>query len=271
MTFDDSTSSSEMDFVISSEMPTGYIPRDYEEFPEFCFFKPYEGPVYPRRDWVELIELQRARYKTSPLLVHQHNKIEPMNQGAFGYCWMYSIIGAVLNRYAAQGIDPVPNLSAHAVAAMHKEYRNEGGFCIEAAHALQKLGAPTSEVWPGYSMDKRLEENRAVVESRKLHRLVDFQEHARERVFEETMSAMICPVNPSPVAVAFSWWRHAVAALAGTYRKRGRRIEFGIEFVNSYGDKWNGRRRGYGTVWGTKAIPFEAVTVRAVSAVSEEK
>ena len=266
MTFE---SSSEYDFEISSDDPTGYVPRDYEEFPEFCFFKPYEGPVYPRRDWVELIELQRARYKTSPLLVHQYNKIEPMNQGAFGYCWMYSIIGAVLNRYASQGIDPVPSLSAHAVAAMHKNYRNEGGFCIEAAHALQKLGAPTSDVWPGYSMDKRLEENRAVVESRKLHRLVDFQEHARDRVFDETMSALICPVNPSPVAVAFSWWRHAVAALAGTYRKRGRRVEFGIEFVNSYGAKWNGRRRGFGTVWGSKAVPFESVTVRAVSAVAE--
>ena len=109
-----------------------------------------------------------------------------------------------------------------------------------------------------------------VVESRKLHRLVDFQEHTRERVFEETMSSIICPVNPSPSAVAFSWWNHAVGALAGNYRKRGRRVEFGFDFVNSYGKNWNGKRRGYGTVWGTKAIPFEAVTVRAVSAVSEE-
>ena len=259
----------EHDFEISDDHPTGYVPRDYDEFPEFSFFKPYEGPVYPRRDWVELIELQRNKYKTSPLLVHRYNKIEPMNQGAFGYCWMYSIIGAILNRYASQGIDPVPNLSAHAVAAMHKNYKNEGGFCIEAAHAVQKIGAPTADVWPGYSMDRTLEQKPKVAESRKLHRLVDFQEHARDQVFEETMSALICPINPSPVAVAFSWWRHAVAALAGTYRKRGRRVEFGIEFVNSYGPKWNGRRRGFGTVWGSKAVPFESVTVRAVSAVEE--
>ena len=270
MTFDDSTSSSEMDFVISSEMPTGYIPRDYEEFPEFCFFKPYEGPVYPRRDWVELIELQR-KYRTSPLEVHKKNKIEPGNQGAFGYCWQYAIISPVLNRYAAQGIDPVPRLSAHAVAAMGTAYRNRGGFCLEGARNVQKFGIPTLDVWPGYSMDRKLENDPDVVESRKLHRLVDFQEHTRERVFEETMSSIICPVNPSPSAVAFSWWNHAVGALAGNYRKRGRRVEFGFDFVNSYGKNWNGKRRGYGTVWGTKAIPFESVTVRAVSAVSEEK
>tara|TARA_Y100000361_G_scaffold36089_1_gene30569 strand:- start:26990 stop:27742 length:753 start_codon:yes stop_codon:yes gene_type:complete len=242
----------------------GYVPRDWQSYPEFCSHSQYSGKIYPRKDWVELIELQRKNL-TAPVHVHQYNKVPVLNQGRYGYCWMYGTVACILNRYAAQGIDPVPNLNAHATAAMGKRYRNQGGFGIEATKYIQKYGIPEFDVWPQFSNDRSLEKDPKVIESCKQHKLVDFEEMPRNS-FDSVMSCLICPVDPSPCTLAFDWWRHLVAGMYATYRGSGNNIEWGIGFVNSW-KNWGDN--GFGVVWNKKAVAFESVAVRSVKAVRE--
>jgi hypothetical protein len=243
----------------------GYVLRNWESNPEFCSYPQYTGRVYPRKDWVELIELQKKNM-TSPMHVHKYNKVPVLNQGKYGYCWMYGTVACILNRYAAQGIDPVPNLNAHATAAMGKRYRNQGGFGIEATKYIETYGIPTFDVWPEFSNFKPLQQEEKVKQSCSKHKLCVFEEMPKNN-FDEVMSALIDPIDPSPCTLAFDWWRHLVAGLQGLYRGSGRNVEYGLGFVNSWTEKWG--NKGYGEVWNSKAKPFEAIVVRSVKAVKE--
>lgn len=246
---------------------TGYEPRDYEQFPEGFAYSMYSGEIYPRSDWKELIELQKSN-ETRPLDVHKYNKVPVLNQGRYGYCWMYGCVNAVLNRYAAQGIDPVPDLNAHATAAMRKRYQNRGGFGVEAAEAIQKYGIPEYSVWPEFSNNRSLENDPDVRASCDKHKLVTFEELPREDIFDIVVSSIISPTDPSPCTLAYSHWRHLVCGLEVRYRGSGRSVEWGLGFVNSWGSKWGDG--GFGVLWGSKAVPFESVSVRSVKAVKED-
>lgn len=256
---------SDISWDANTDGTCGYSSRDWDLHPEFSCHNEYSGKLYPKSDWVELIELQ-SKNQSSPFHVHKGNKTKVLNQGRYGYCWMYGTVNCILNRYSAQGIDPAPDLNAHATAAMGKRYRNQGGFGAEATEFVAQFGIPEYDVWPEYSNDRSLETNPAVIESCKKHKLVTFEEAPRNS-FEAVVSALICPVDPCPVTLAFSWWRHLVAGLRPVYRGSGRSVEFGLEFVNSWGANWG--EGGYGKVWNQKAVPFEAVIVRAVKAVKE--
>lgn len=243
----------------------GYIPRDYRAVPEFSQYQEYTGKMYPKSDWVELIELQKEN-KTSPYDVHKHNKVPVLDQGRYGYCWMYGTVACVLNRYAAQGLDPVPALNAHGTAALVKNFRNQGGFGVEAAKGIQKFGIPEFKVWPKFSNDRSLQNKASVKANSKKHKLVTFEELPRN-AFEAVMSALICPIDPVPLTLAYSDWRHLVGGMRAVYRGSGRSLDFGIEFVNSWTERYG--EKGYGTRWGKKAVPFESVVVRSVKAREE--
>lgn len=243
----------------------GYIPRDYTAYPEFCAHPEYSGKVYPRSDWVELLELQKKN-ESSPYHVHKQNKIPILNQGRYGYCWMYGTVACILNRYATQGIDPVPNLNAHAPAAMGKNYRNKGGFGIESTRYIEKYGIPEMDVWPEFSNNKSLAKSSKVKKSCERHKLVTFEELPKNN-FDAVVSALLDPVDPCPVTLAYNWWRHLICGLIPVYRGSGRSREWGLQFVNSWGLKYGDQ--GFGKVWGKKAVPFESIAVRSVKVRSE--
>jgi len=239
----------------------GYVQRDWDAHPEFTMHAPYSGRVFPRKDWRELIELQNKN-ETSPWHVHTGNNIPVKSQGRYGYCWMWGVCNCVLNRYAAQGIDPVPNLNPHATAAMTKGYRNRGGYASEAAKGIEEYGIPTFDVWPEYSMDRSLESDANVKASAAKHKIVTFQEMPRDD-FDAVVSCLLDPVDPSPVAIALSWWRHLVAALQVVYKDG----EYGLKICNSWGESWGDK--GYGILWSEKAVPYESLAVRSVKATHE--
>jgi hypothetical protein len=256
---------SDISWDANTDAVCGYESRDWDLHPQFSSHEEYTGTVYPRKDWVELIELQKKN-RTSPMHIHKGNEIPILNQGRYGYCWMYGTVGCILNRYAVQGIDPVPNLNAHSTAAMGKRYRNQGGFGVEATGYIQQRGLATYDTWPEFSNDRSLETDPKVIADCKKHKLVTFEEMPRDS-FDAVMSCLIDPIDPSPCTLAFSWWRHLVAGLCGMYRGSGRSIEWGLGFANSWTEKWG--QKGYGTVWNSKAKPFESVAVRSVKAVKE--
>jgi len=238
----------------------GYIPRDYEEVPEFSAYREFTGPRVPRSEWKERIEYLNE-IKAQP--VHWHKKdVEILNQKSWGYCWMYGTVACVANAYAHQGTGD-PRFNAHAVAYRGKKGANRGGFGVEACRYIQDWGIPTKDSIPEYTKSTQWSEEASRDAAQ--HKLVDFEELGRDD-FDGVVSALIGP-DPCAVTLAFNWWGHLVAGV-GVARKGN---DYGLIIANSWGTNWSdgGESGGYGILWGRKAIPFESVAVRYVKAREE--
>ena len=148
---------------------------------------------------------------------------------------------------------------------MGKRYRNKGGYAVGpliSLHSMEYLSTQCGRSTATTVLWKVIRKCRVGQNTS-----WSLLEEAPRNSFSTVVSALLCPVDPCPATLAFSWWRHLVAGLRVVYRGSGRSVEFGLEFVNSWGTKWGDG--GYGTVWNQKAVPFESVIVRAVKAVKE--
>ena len=136
----------------------GLEQRDYRNEPVGSVFAGglMTGRPIPRERWPDLNRSQKSR-GNSPLVAHQYHQVPVLDQGTLKYCWAYAVVAGVMNRLAFQGIDPVPHLSATAVAAVGLDFQNRGGHCSKAVRMMQDQGGiPSIETWPNRSLDRTL-------------------------------------------------------------------------------------------------------------------
>jgi hypothetical protein len=238
----------------------GYVPRDYELFPEGSTLSFDSSKPIPKSEWKSRIDYLN---EIESMPIHWHRRLGQraiFNQRKSNYCWMYGTVAAVRNCYAVQGVGKV-KLNPYAVAYLGKKGRNQGGFGAEACRYIDQYGIPETTVLPEFS--KTLRWDRLVKASARQNKICDFQEIGQNN-FEGVVNCLIGD-DPAPCTVAFDWWRHLVCALGVTYDRQG---NFGLLIVNSWGSKWGagGESGGYGIIWGSKAVPFEAIAVRNVKA-----
>ncbi len=239
----------------------GYIDRDFSTNPLGSVLPICEAPVHSRDRWKDLMALQEER-KSSPFDFHQMNKVPILNQASLKYCWAFCITAGCMNRLAFSGInDPLPTLSATSLAAPIKNFRNVGGYVLEAAVAA-KNGIAESSVWPENRMRRSLSSDGSVRRSREMNTLSSFSE-LPSRDVDALVSVLIDEVNARPVAIALPWWRHAVLALRARFE--GNRIA--IDFANSYGPNWGDN--GFGTLYEGKAEAHEQIVIENMEARSE--
>lgn len=235
----------------------GYVDRDYQSFPEFSAYKEYSGGRIPSSQWAERIDHLNS-IGGQPYHWHQSvGRKAVYNQKSTPYCWMYGVCGAINNSLIRQGVGHV-DLNPFATAYLGKKGRFRGGFGIEACRYIQQWGVPEKDDIPEFQRSFRWSE--AAKQSARKHRLVSFEELPKNSM-ESVIDAIL--VERCPVSVAFSWWKHLVCCLG--VAKRGN--EFGLICLNSWGPNWGDN--GYTTLWGNKAIPFEAVAVRHVRSRDE--
>lgn len=247
----------------------GLRERDYAAEPVGSSIPAYGGAVFPRKHWPELIGIQESR-RASPLDVHKYNETPILDQGRLKYCWAFSTVAAVMNRYAFAGINsPVPHLSATAPAAQGKGFRNRGGHCSESCRYIDQFGIPTIEAWPEQDMDRDLVRSDAAIQSASRHHIIDFEDIGDD--LDAAISAMIDPAGASPCTFSLPWWRHAICGLKIRYRgPNPAKIEsYGLQFVNSYGDDWG--NSGYGTIWGNQIVGQEYIIVKQVKPRTESE
>jgi hypothetical protein len=246
----------------------GLIERDYLAEPVGAVCGAFDGDYVPRKEWPERIaELQEHQMR--PIDFHRFHKVPILNQGRTKYCWMYSLVAGVMNRLAFQGInDPVPHLSATAVAAVGMQYKNQGGYCAHGVKMIQDQGGiPTVDVWPTQKIDRNYADDPAVKQSRKEHQLTRFVDAGQD--LDAAISMMIGE-TPIPVTFSLPWWRHAVLGLEVIDTRQGDSESldrYGVRFVNSYGEVW--QQDGYGEFYGDRMKSWEHVGISHIKPTME--
>lgn len=241
----------------------GLLKRNYAEEPVGAVCGSYTGELASRDRWPERIARANER-RAFPIHFHKFYNVPILDQTKFRYCWMFSVVAGMMNRYAFQGInEPVPYLSATAAAATGTGYNNRGGYISDAVRMIQEQGGvPTVDVWPQEQMRARQAEQSDIEKSRKDNQLTEFIDFGRD--LDAAISAMTAE-TPIPCAFALPWWKHAVLGLEVIDTKQGRPESldrYGIRFVNSYGPTW--METGFGEFYGDKMQSWEIIGISHV-------
>jgi hypothetical protein len=234
----------------------GLVPRDYSDYPAEMFDPPSDMPLIPESEYDARVEEQERRAASLEHLCTW----SPKDQDGDGYCWGYSVTAAVEFLRVIAGM-PLVRLSAHAICAIIKRGRNEGGWCGLSAKFAREFGIPAEDLWPTHSRDLRHDtpEMRA---NAALHRVMEEWVDLTRNVYDQNLTLRqvdSCCLANIPMAWDFNWWGHSV--FGGRLVKveagsRGRRIR------NSWGN-WG--ENGWATLRGEKAIPNGAVALRVVT------
>jgi hypothetical protein len=242
------------DVIINGELKSrGYVPRDYEQYPEGAFAAPFTLPTIPRAEWKERIE-KRDREKAWP---KDHktrtNRFTSLDQDGTNYCWANGPVQAVHYVRAMQNHPHIP-LSPASVAAPIKGYRNVGGWGSEALRYIIEYGIAPQSLWPPNAIARRYNTDRVQVERLKF-RVLEWCE-LRNRDFDQLVSAIMYGF---PVAVGYNWWGHEVMACAVAQRGRD---EFVVDIDNSWGTSFG--TNGHAYLNESKATPDDAVVPMSI-------
>ena len=178
-----------------------------------------------------------------------------------GNCWAHSTTSAVMMLRAANNA-PYVGLSAFAVAAVIKGWRDEGGWGAQSLEFITSRGVPSEKFWPMRSMN-RANDNPQTWENAKLHRVsegwVDLgaAQYNRNLTFDQAMTCLLCRI---PVVTDLNWWSHSVCAIDPVEVEKG---SFGIRILNSWGDAWSDR--GMGVLSGSRAVMDGGAAPRVVT------
>lgn len=215
-----------------------------------------ESFLIPEADWEPMIkEMEDRKTRLSDLMLQAMMPVK--YQAQTNYCWFYGPTGAVEVLRLRAGYPHVP-LSAASGAAKIKNFRNVGGWGLEAISFLQDHGVVPESRWPNATISRSYDtpENWALAKRYRVEKWLEL----RPRNLKELMS---CLLRRIPVAVGYNWWRHEVYLVDpvwfnGKPGGRGR---------NSWGPNWpNPGADGYFTLQGSKLLPDDAVAPLYVTA-----
>lgn len=247
------------------EPPTGYakgaIPRDYKRYPVgyAACAAAFDLPLIPESEWeARLAEQKAKRAQLSDIRNTGLNgqRIPSTDQNARGYCWAHGPVSAMLLARAVAGM-PFADLSAYAIACIIKNYRDEGGWGIQAIEFMAERGCPTSEFWPQRSVSRE-NDNPATWENAKLHRQTEWMD------LEPRNKAQLvtCLLSNIPVCAGYNWWAHEICIMDLVSIN-----PFQVRIWNSWGDKWS--ENGTGILEGQKALGDGWEAIRVVTPSSE--
>lgn len=239
----------------------GAVPRDYSVQPTEMFAPPSEIKLIPRSEWEDRIrEKERLKTRISDILLagDKGKPIPSTDQNGHGYCWAYSTVGCV-QAIRAINNQPYVRLNPHAVAAIIKNGRDEGGWCGLSAQFLKEHGVPSFEFWPEHSRSLS-NDTREMRANAALHKVTEDWVDLTKQVYDRNLTfdqVASCLLSNIPVAGDFNWWGHSVLLCDLVLVESG---SFGIRSRNSWTDGWGDR--GFSVHRGQKAIPDGAVALR---------
>ena len=252
--------------IFPADFGRGYVERDYKQYPQDMFRAlPSEMQLIPQTEWSARIKEQT---ETKSSLAHIRDIsnygdfIPSMDQNGHGYCWAYSTGMCVQLLKAKQG-QPYTRLNPHAVAAIIKGGRDEGGWCGLSAKFLREVGIPTEAYWPKHSRSLQYDTPEMRTNAAKNRTTEDWAD-LTQAVYDQNLTfnqVATCLLLNIPVALDFNWWGHSVCGMRLVEVESN---SFGIEIINSWTDNWG--TRGTAILRGSKAIPNGAIALCVANA-----
>lgn len=275
----DDSSSADLEFP--STHARGLVPRDLSVDPPTMFAPP---DTMPDMTLTEIADRIKEQNKEESSLRHIRRRSGPngkhipsLDQNGQGYCWAYSVTASVMIARAAAGL-PYVRLSAHSVACVIKNFRDEGGWCGLSArfirgqdpnHPTKKGIVPVSH-WPEKSMSRSHDTESNWIEAAKYAINEDYVDLTRA-VYDQNLTkkqVLIQLVLNNPVVLDFNFWGHSVLGLWATLLANASQNltidDFGIGGLNSWTDGWGDL--GEFELRGAKSRPDGAVCTRTVIA-----
>lgn len=258
----DTDDPSHRDHLFPKHVSYGCIPRDYSVQPATIFAAPSDIKVIPESDWDAYYDEQEASKSSL-----EHNFLpgsQPafvnLDQDGFGYCWAHSTTQAMMLTRLYMGLDKV-RLSAFAVAAKIKGFKDEGGWGALSAKFATDTGIPSCDVWPEQAMDRKLDNAATWADAAKNKITTQYVDLTRD-VYDQNLTKQqlaTCLFLNMSGPVDFNWWSHSVAAVRWVRIEKG---NWGLLILNS----WKGWGRfGLGVLKGSQSIPDGALAIRATT------
>lgn len=251
-----------MDPIIDGEKKLrGLVPRDYTIDPPEMFAPPTEIQLIPRSEWsarIKEMEETKSRLSDLRMIAKNGGPIPSLDQNGDGYCWSYST-GSCSMLVRARDNQPYVRLNPHAVAAIIKKGRNEGGWCGLSAKFLREYGIPSEEYWPGHSRALS-NDTPAMRENAALHKVIEDWVDLAASLYDQNLTfeqMMSCLLMRIPCALDFNHWSHSVCGVDPVEIEPG---SFGPRIWNSWTDSWGDM--GMGVLRGSKGIPDGALAIR---------
>jgi hypothetical protein len=234
---------------------TGYIPRDYKAQPRgtVAFTSPFDLKPIPKSEWkgrIDYLKEQKARLSD----VVTANGLKASDQNGLPYCWAHGTVNAMRVLRAKEG-QLYLDLSATAVAAQIKGFRESGGNTFDAIPHVAKHGVPTFKTWPQNKMDRSLvtEEMKDEASLTTLKEWYEMEPNDMEMKATSLLSGI-------PVIGGYSHMGHMMCDLDLIYKGD----EFGVLTWNSWGETWGNFGNGTMELWGRKAVSFDQAAPRVV-------
>lgn len=211
--------------------------------------------LIPRSEWQARIQEQEQRKTRVSDLITQAG-LPFKDQDGLNYCWIFAVVHAIEILRVVMN-QPMVKLSAVAVGAGVKGFRNIGGMGSEGLAYIVANGVPPESLWPGQALDRRYDTDATWEEAKnyKVTEWWDLQPHT----LDELVS---CLLRGIPVASARMWWAHETtdveaAWIDGAIAVRGR-------------NQWNvppyNQNNGFFLLQGSRILADESVAPRVTHA-----
>jgi hypothetical protein len=248
------------------EYAYGYVPRDYEQYPEEMFASPSDMDLYDESEWDALYDAQEANESSLEHLFLRGGKPAFVNldQNGNGYCWAYSTGHSIMMSMLADH-RPLIRMNPHSTASIVKNGADQGGWCGLSAQSVREIGMcpeGTGEgQWPLHSRDYRRYYTEAAKAEMAKYKITEDYVDLTRQVYNQNLTTKqlaTCLFNNLACPNDFNHWGHSVCSIRWVRVERG---SWGNLILNS----WKGWGRfGLAVLRGTKAIPNGAVCTRNV-------
>ena len=229
----------------------GLEPRDFDRYPFGGLAAPFDLSDIHRDEWADRIR-EREFAEATLTDVMTAAKIKCKSQENTNYCWAFGVTTAVEIMRASQGL-PTVSLSPASMAAPIKNYRNQGGWGLEAIEYNEQNGIYPSALWPDTSRDSdhKTPEGDVIAKDYQVTEWYDLESNN----FDQLATALLLGF---PCALGLDWWRHLICAVDLVMIDSRK---FGVRIRNSWGSAWG--EDGYGILTERKSIG-DAVAPRVV-------
>jgi hypothetical protein len=130
-----------------------------------------------------------------------------------GNCWGYSTGNTEMLDRAARNM-PYVRLNPHAVCAIIKGGRDEGGWCGLSAKFFAEIGCPTEEFWKVHSRDLKQDTPEMRANAAK-HKLLEDWQDLTASIYDRSMADRLwqtCLASNIPGPMDWDEWGHSVCA-----------------------------------------------------------